>query len=148
MGGCTNNSRPLFCMQLRDDIPNFSWSEVLGGFQPDARFWRHMELLQGLREWWGASIQITSGFRSRQHNEAIGGAAKSQHMVFATDCMPSPASPHLSGYTEPKRLGESLKLFAAKADAVGFDGIGMYDTFVHLDLRGETARWDYQSNAT
>ena len=104
-------------------------------------------MLQELREWWGASIQITSGFRSRQHNDAIGGAGKSQHMVFATDCMPSPASPHLSGITGPRRSGESLKLFAARADAVGFDGIGMYDTFVHLDLRGKTARWDNRTDA-
>ena len=92
-------------MKIRDDIPDFSWSEVLAGFEPDERFYRHMELLQELRDWWKAPIKITSGFRSTKHNEMI-------------------------------------ILVAAEADRLGFDGIGKYDTFVHLDLRGEKARWD------
>ena len=125
-------------MQLREDIPNFSWEEVLSGFAPDARFWAHMKNLQKLRDWWEAPLRITSGFRSPTHNEAIGGASKSQHMVFATDIIPSVKSPHL----KEQILPEALDLIADKAEELGFTGIGRYDIFIHLDMRPNVARWD------
>lgn len=106
-----------------------------------------MLLLQGLRDWWDAPLKITSGFRSWIHNDAIGGAMKSQHMTFASDVQPSLGSVHLNPYQESEKIKQSLVLFSAQADAVGFDGIGMYDTFVHLDLRGKTARWDNRTDA-
>ena len=129
-------------MKIRDDIPDFSWSEVLAGFEPDERFYRHMELLQELRDWWKAPIKITSGFRSPKHNEAVGGAPKSQHQVFATDIQPNMHGFRLAQTPPFDRRAEMIILVAAEADRLGFDGIGKYDTFVHLDLRGEKARWD------
>jgi uncharacterized protein YcbK (DUF882 family) len=97
-----------------------------------------MRSLQELRDWWDAPLRITSGFRSPKHNDAIGGAGKSQHMIFATDIVPSVKSPHLD---EPI-LPEALDLIADKADDLGFTGIGRYDIFVHLDMRPKVARWD------
>lgn len=129
-------------MQIRDDIPNFSWAEVLGGFEPDERFYTHMSLLQTLRDWWQAPIAINSGFRSAKHNEAIGGAEQSQHMVFATDISPNLNSNRVGLIPPPDRQREAIEMVAAKCDALGFDGIGLYDSFVHLDLRGGVARWD------
>jgi len=38
-------------------------------------------ILDPLREGWGAPIIITSGFRSEKLNKAIGGAASSQHCM-------------------------------------------------------------------
>ena len=125
-------------MQLREDIPNFTWAEVLGGFQPDERFWKHMMGLQQLRDWWDAPLRITSGFRSQKHNEYIGGAKKSQHMIFATDIIPSVKSHHLKKQNLPK----ALEMIADKADDLGFNGIGKYDLFVHLDMRGKKSHWD------
>ena len=125
-------------MQLREDIPNFSWEEVLSGFKPDARFWLHMQNLQKLRDWWEAPLRITSGFRSSTHNDAIGGASKSQHMIFATDIVPSVKSPHLPQPILP----EALDLIADKAEELGFTGVGRYDIFIHLDMRPNVARWD------
>ena len=128
-------------LQLREDIPNFSWEEVLGGFKPDERFWKHMMLLQQLRDWWNAPFRITSGFRSEKHNEAVGGANKSQHKIFATDIIPSVKSHHL----KKQNLQLALEKIADKADDLGFDGIGYYDLFIHLDMRGKKARWDNRS---
>ena len=120
-------------MQLREDIPNFSWEEVLSGFKPDSRFWSHMRTLQELRDWWKAPLRITSGFRSSKHNDAVGGASKSQHMIFATDIVPSVKEPILP---------EALDLIADKAEELGFTGIGRYDIFIHLDMRPKVSRWD------
>ena len=61
-------------LQLREDIPNFTWAEVVSGFQPDARFWDHMKKLQALRDWWNAPFKVSSGYRSEKHNEVIGGS--------------------------------------------------------------------------
>ena len=125
-------------MQLRDDIPNFSWEEVVAGFKPDERFWEHMRLLQKMRDWWDAPFRVSSGFRSSAHNNAVGGANKSQHMIFATDIIPSTKSPLL----EEPYLPIALEMLADKADELGFNGIGLYDNFIHLDKRETKSRWD------
>jgi uncharacterized protein YcbK (DUF882 family) len=106
----------VFFLQLREDIPNFSWAEVVSGFEPDARFWDHMKKLQALRDWWDAPFKVTSGYRSEKHNEVIGGSKPS--------------------------LPIAIDFLADKADEIGFDGIGLYDVFIHLDLRGKKARWN------
>lgn len=38
------------------------------------------EVLDPLREWWGAPITVTSGYRSVAVNKAVGGASTSQHL--------------------------------------------------------------------
>lgn len=63
-------------------------------------------------------------------------------MIFATDVQPSLSSPRVADVVEAERLVESIKRFASGALDRGFDGIGLYDTFVHLDLRGTLTRWD------
>ena len=129
-------------MIIRDDIPNFTWAEVLAGFEPTERFYDHMVKVQSLRYWWQAPIKVNSGFRSAKHNEAIGGAAQSQHMIFATDLAPNLRGVRVAHTPPPDRQREAIELLAAEADRIGFDGIGLYDTFVHLDLRGSSARLD------
>ncbi len=86
----------------------------------------HANKLQELRDKWG-SININSGFRCAEHNKAIGGEDKSQHMLGnATDIVvPSKA---------PNDVQEALK------DWNG--GLGRYKTFTHIDSRGSKARWD------
>jgi len=59
-------------------------------------------------------------------------------MVFATDIIPSVKSPHL----DEQLLPVALDLVAAKAEELGFTGIGRYDIFIHLDMRPNVARWD------
>ena len=74
--------------------------------------------------------------------KAVGGAAGSQHQVFATDIQPNLHGFRLAQTPPFDRRAEMIIIVAAEADRLGFDGIGKYDTFVHLDLRGEKARWD------
>ena len=128
----------VFFLQLREDIKNFSWAEVVSGFEPDERFWDHMEKLQALRDWWNAPFKVSSGYRSEKHNEVIGGSKNSQHKIFATDIIPSTKSSRI----EKPSLPNAIDLLADKADEIGFDGIGIYDVFIHLDLRGKKARWN------
>ena len=136
-------------MQLREDIPNFSWAEVVSGFEPTTRFWDHMEKLQDLRNWWGAPFKVSSGYRSEKHNKVIGGSENSQHKIFATDIIPSTKSHRIEeGYrslvfgTRTEAMPVAIDLLAKEAEKIGFDGIGLYDVFIHLDLRGKKARWD------
>lgn len=40
-----------------------------------------MEKLQELRDAFGQAITVTSGYRCKDHNKAIGGAPRSQHLL-------------------------------------------------------------------
>lgn len=87
-----------------------------------------VERLQKLRDKVGKPITIVSGYRSEDYNRKCGGAPKSQHLLGkAVDI-------HISGMS-PKRV-------AKLAEEIGFDGIGIYSTFTHMDVRGYKARWN------
>jgi len=83
--------------------------------------------LQRLRNAVGRPITITSGYRCAKHNAAVGGVAGSQHPL-GTAC-------------DIKVAGLTPAQVAEAAEKIGFDGIGIYRTFVHLDSRGTHARW-------
>jgi zinc D-Ala-D-Ala carboxypeptidase len=87
--------------------------------------------LEKLREDLGFPLPVTSGFRCEKHNAAILGAAKnSQHMQgLAVDIS-------TNAMTAQKRF-----LFIQKALALGFKGIGVYPSHIHLDERKEGAFW-------
>lgn len=38
-------------------------------------------VLQPLRDWWGKPVTISSGYRCRRLNQAVGGVSNSQHLV-------------------------------------------------------------------
>jgi uncharacterized protein YcbK (DUF882 family) len=86
-----------------------------------------MDALQDLREAWGKPIIITSGHRCAAHNNSVGGAMHSRHMLIAFDCV-CPA--------------EDQARFVRMALDAGFTGIGRYPGkgFVHLDT-GPTRAW-------
>lgn len=47
-------------------------------------------LLDPLRQAWGAPIRVTSGYRSEKLNKAVGGVANSAHLTgYAADLQPS-----------------------------------------------------------
>ena len=92
-------------------------------------FYRHVGLLEQMRQELDFPIIITSGYRCKHHNIKVGGAPRSWHLLFATDIKPENG--------EPDKL---LAMYETAVD-LGFGGIGRYDTHIHLDLRPKPVRW-------
>jgi uncharacterized protein YcbK (DUF882 family) len=82
--------------------------------------------LQVLRDEVKKSIQITSGYRSPEHNAKVKGAKNSQHITgMAADIK-------VAGMT-PKQVAEVIeRLIAEKKMKEG--GIGIYKTWLHYDI--------------
>lgn len=84
-------------------------------------------LLQRLRNVAYKPVHITSGYRTPEHNAAVGGAEHSRHVLgMAADVQVEGMSP---------------ADVAAWARAQGVGGVGEYDTFTHLDVYGVDRRW-------
>jgi uncharacterized protein YcbK (DUF882 family) len=91
-----------------------------------------IEALQTLRNRIGRPLSITSGFRCRRHNATIGGEELSFHTLgMAADvACPDGISPG-----QLAALAEGIDLFRD-------GGIGVYPSWVHLDVRKNgKARW-------
>lgn len=89
--------------------------------------------LQVLRDHLGRRIRINSGYRSPEHNKAIGGASESQHVLgMAADIT-------VDGMTPNQVYAAIEKLIAEGKMREG--GVGLYATWVHYDIRGNKARW-------
>lgn len=87
--------------------------------------------LQQIRNHFGRPVIINSGYRCTSHNKAVNGATKSKHLYgMAADI-------YINGI-EPKEV-------AKYAESLGIKGIGLYDTFVHIDTRTTKSFW-YGSN--
>mgnify|MGYP000583100622 CR=1 FL=1 len=89
-----------------------------------------VEKLQQLRDKLGVPLVINSAYRCPERNKQVDGADNSQHLYGkAAD---------ISLHTIPMDIIE-IKALAKK---VGFNGIGLYNTFIHLDVRHRPAEWD------
>lgn len=121
-------------------IPN--WWQDITSFEPhefgaeghkmDEAFMRR---LQSLRNLYRKPMIITSGYRSVEHNKAIGGA---------------PTSMHLQGKAADILVaGKDAYELIGLAYAVGFKGVGVSQRgahgsrFIHLDTRDEPTVWSY-----
>jgi hypothetical protein len=102
----------------------------------DDLFYKHMELLEQLRQEAGWAIIINSGHRCDFWNKHEGGKPDSMHLKFATDVAPQ----RLKDDTE-ESIQSKLKIIGILADNIGFTGIGTYSSFRHLDCRPTKARW-------
>lgn len=97
-----------------------------------------VEYLTKIREHFGATITITSGYRCARHNANVGGATGSRHSKGdAADIV-------VSGVT-PREV-------AKYAESIGIMGIGLYETssdghFVHIDTREKKSFWYGQAQA-
>lgn len=114
---------------------NFSSKEFENS--TDKEFFLDPELIDKLelvREEFGQSITVTSGYRSPAHNAKIGGSKSSQHCLGkAADIRPSASS--------KEALDKLYSICEKHFEAVGD---GRNKGFVHVDTRtGKKRRWDY-----
>lgn len=89
--------------------------------------------LQKLRDAVGKPININSAYRTPKHNKSIGGKSNSQHLYAKA------ADIRIRGMTPAEVKKRILELIKKKKMKQG--GIGLYNTFVHYDIRGTAARW-------
>lgn len=88
-----------------------------------------IEVLEDLRAYFRQSIKISSGCRCPARNKEVGGETKSKHMEgIAADIQVKNIVP----YKVYKYLNTK---YSEKY------GIGLYPTWVHIDVREEKARW-------
>lgn len=90
------------------------------------------ENLQALRDVVGR-IDLTNAYRCKEHNADVGGSTNSQHIKGkAADIKSNTLSPNeIANITDDLMKSEKFKL----------GGIGIYNTFTHVDIRGYKARW-------
>jgi len=88
--------------------------------------------LQVLRDEIGR-LDLTNAYRCKDHNADVGGATNSQHLKGkAADIKSSALNPkEIASYVDDLMKNEKFKL----------GGIGIYNTFTHVDIRGIRARW-------
>lgn len=89
-----------------------------------------VEVLETIRIYFNAPVTVSSGYRTEARNKAVGGSAYSQHKygLAADICVSGVAPEKVASYAETL-LEDS-------------GGIGLYPTFVHIDVRTEKARWN------
>lgn len=92
--------------------------------------------LQALRDHLGVPIHINSGYRSPEHNKRIGGVKNSQHVL-------GKAADITVRDTSPSELFGIIELLIQQSKMLQ-GGLGLYNGFVHYDIRGTKARWDYR----
>ena len=74
---------------------------------------------------------INSAYRTPEHNKSVGGVDNSQHLKGDA------ADVSLNNLPYDADSMEGI------AEEIGFNGIGKYNTFIHLDVRDNgQARWD------
>ena len=89
-----------------------------------------VNLLQKIRDHFGKAVIINSAYRTEAHNKAIGGATYSQHKYgLAADI-------HINGVT-PKEIAAYVETLMPSSG-----GIGIYKSFVHVDVRQVKSRWN------
>lgn len=95
--------------------------------EPDEQL---VKLLENIRNHFGVPVTINSGVRCKTHNANVGGASASQHMKGTA--------------ADIKVKGVAPAKVAAYAETLlpGTGGIGIYGTFVHVDVRKQKSRWN------
>jgi uncharacterized protein YcbK (DUF882 family) len=92
--------------------------------------------LQVLRDVVGR-LDPTNGYRCKDHNADVGGSVNSQHLKGkAADIKSNDINPEdMATIVDDLMKCESFKL----------GGVGIYNTFTHVDIRGVRARWSKTS---
>lgn len=88
---------------------------------------RLVEYLQQIRDHFGKPVYLT-GYRCRTHNARTPNAADNSYHIYG-----QAADFHIDGVA-PLEI-------AKYAESIGVKGIGLYDTFVHIDTRQSKSFW-------
>lgn len=91
------------------------------------RLVEHLETIRA--HFGGRPVNINSGYRCPAHNQSVGGASASRHMEGdAADLWIDGVAPS--------------DVYAYAITLIGDEGgVGKYNTFTHIDIRGYRARW-------
>ena len=87
-----------------------------------------VSVLQKIRTHFGKPVTITSAYRTPPHNSREGGTTYSQHLYGKA------ADIKISGVT-PKKVADYAETLLPEG------GIGIYNTFTHIDVRSVKSRW-------
>ena len=92
-----------------------------------------VSLLQKIRDHFGVAVTINSGYRTSTYNKKVGGVSNSQHVKgTAADIV-------VKG-VDPLTVGQYVEYIMPD-----HGGIGVYQTFTHVDVRTSRSRWDQRS---
>lgn len=86
-------------------------------------------VLQKIRNHFGQAVTITSAYRTPTHNKDVGGTTYSQHLYGKA------ADIKVKGVTPKKVYDYAEDILKGKG------GIGIYNTFTHIDVRAAKSRW-------
>ena len=88
-----------------------------------------IKVLEDLREFFNNPIKINSACRCEKKNSIVGGVKNSKHRLgIASDIVVKNVLPTDVAYYLKNKYPDKY-------------GIGLYQTFCHLDIRQEKARW-------
>lgn len=91
-----------------------------------------IDVLQKIRNHFGAAVTITSAYRTHTHNKAVDGTQFSQHLYGR-------AADIKVKNIKPSKVADYAEKILSKG------GIGRYNTFTHIDVRSTKARWNSQT---
>ena len=89
--------------------------------------------MDAVRDRLGHSVMLTNVYRNPEYNECVGGVAGSQHKEFK-------AADFVCHSGSSADWAEAAK--AVRSDGGFSGGVGIYNGFVHVDVRGSNADWD------
>lgn len=115
-----------------DDIPSFYLPIIL------------LDAANLIREALGSPVAVNSSMRSPKKNKAVGGVKNSLHLPYNEDGKIYTRALDLGISTGIKDVHALLLNDGQLADElreIGIGGIGLYDTFIHIDI-GELRMWD------
>lgn len=93
-----------------------------------------VDILENIRVHFGQPLHINSGYRTVSYNNSVKNSSKkSQHMNgLAADVW-------VEGHTP-------VEVYAYAETLLGnHGGLGIYNTFVHIDVRADKSRFDYRT---
>ena len=94
-----------------------------------------VDLLQKIRDHFGVAVTINSGYRTSAYNKKVGGATNSQHVKGT-------AADVVAKGVDPLTVAQYAEYLMPDSG-----GIGVYQTFTHVDVRTSRSRWDNRSGS-